>query len=265
VPHRGELHLLGTRYHYDDLYGHLQKNDLKDSHQVIPALNENELSPWPEKFPPKWFFKKRERAGTIIFNAQYQCDTAAMQGEVFQYDHCQIVDDSQIPEDLRMFIGVDLAIGEKEKNDLFALIVLGLCKQNNRYVVDYFDGHLRFSEQTRTILKYYRRYDPVRCCIETNAYQAAQYQTLKDEDKDLRLVPVNQHKDKITRAWKLSALFEEGKFHFRRGLQGRLLDQLILFPNYRYKDGFDALDLANQAIRMRKKKRRRRGDEPGLL
>lgn len=265
VPHRGEHHILGTRYHYDDLMGHLQKHELKEAHQVIPALDERERSPWPEKFPPSWFHKKRERAGTIIFNAQYQCDTAAMQGEVFQYDHCQIVDDSQIPEGLRMFIGVDLAIGEKEQHDLFALVVLGLCKQNNRYVIEYVDGHLRFSEQTKTILKYYRRHDPVRLCIEANAYQAAQYQTLKDEDKDLRIVPVYTDKDKITRAWKLSSLFEEQKFHFRRGLPGRLLDQIVLFPNYRYKDGFDALDLANHAIKLRSKRRRRRDVEPGLL
>jgi len=265
VPHRGEHHRLGTRYHYDDLYGHFIENELKDHHQVIPALSADGRTPWPEKFTASYFFEKKKKAGIIIFNAQYQCDTEAMKGEIFQYDQCQLIEEGNIPSGLRIFMGVDLAITEQESADQFAIVVLGLDKSGNRYILDYYANQIRFGAQTKKIIEFYEKYKPIKCCIETNAYQKAQFQHLKDEyDVDIRLKPVNQDKDKITRAWKLSSLFEGMKMFFKKGGNMHLLiEQLVLFPNYKYKDLFDALDLATRASKLIKK--RRRTLEPGLL
>lgn len=265
VPHRGEHHRLGTRYHYADLYGHLIKNELSKRHQIIPALDEKERSPWPEKYPPHWFKEKRRRAGTIIFNAQYQCDTEAMKGEVFQYDHCQLIDEKDIPDDIRFFMGIDLAISEKDSAAHFAIAVVAKDKRDNYYAWDFFEGQLRFKAQTAKILKFYRKYDPLRAGIETNAYQEAQYQNLKDEDREIRLTPMKTDKDKTTRAWKLSAVFEDGRFFFRKSPTAPLwIEQFVLFPNYPYKDLFDATDMA-VTISNRKRRRKRRGSEPGLI
>lgn len=271
VPHRGEHHRLGTRYHFDDLYGHLMAHELKRKTQIIPALDAKGRSPWPEKYPSKWFKEKKRKSGTIIFNAQYQCDTEAMKGEIFQYDDCQRVKDSDVPSDARVFMGVDLAISEKEASDRFAIAVVAVDAAQNYYVIDFFEGHLRFGKQTAKILQYYKKHDPVRCAIETNAYQAAQYQNLQDDDegadgsggKNLRLKAIHTDKDKITRAWKLSPVFEDGRMYFTQGTMV-LAEQLVLFPNFRYKDGFDALDLAIAASKL-KKKRKRREVEPGVL
>mgnify|MGYP001818170406 CR=1 FL=1 len=274
VPHRGEHHRLGTRYHYDDLYGHLLANELSRATQVIPALDENGRTPWPEKFPPKWFVAKRQKSGIIIFNSQFQCDTEAMKGEIFQYDDCKIVTDDNIPFDakVRTFMGVDLAISEKSKNDKFAIVVVGKDTSGNYYVLDYFEKQLRFGAQTQKILEYYIKWTPIRCGIETNAYQDAQYQNLRDtvtaeehgiHGKDLRLKRINTDKDKITRAWKLSPLFEDGRMHFKENQQ-LLIEHLVLFPNYKYKDLFDALDLAIRASRLKKRRKRTRR-EPGVI
>ncbi|KKL57495.1 hypothetical protein LCGC14_2234850, partial [marine sediment metagenome] len=84
VPHRGEHHRLGTRYHWDDHYGHLIEHELAEHHQIIPALDEKGRSPWPEKYPPEWFEKKKKIMGTILFNSQHLCDTEAMKGEIEQ-------------------------------------------------------------------------------------------------------------------------------------------------------------------------------------
>lgn len=269
IPHRGEHHILGTRYHFDDLYGHLIKNELKDHHNIIPALDENGRSPWPEKFPPAWFVERRKRSGLIIFNCQYQCDTEAMKGEIFQYDHCQQVGEEDWPDykKLRIWMGVDLAISEEDTKDnaKFAIVVIGVTKDRSGYfALDYFEGNLRFKDQTAKIVEYYRRWKPIRCAIETNQYQAAQYQTLKDQYPDIRLKKVNTDKDKITRAWKLSAIFEDKRVFFRKVLHALLIEHLVLFPNHKYKDLFDAFDLAVTASRM-KKRRRARDREPGVI
>ena len=264
VEHRGEHHRLGTRYHYDDLYQWLKSNELKKHTNVIPALDSKGRSPWPEKYPSAWFLRKKKKSGTIIFNAQYQCDTEAMKGEIFSYDSCQLIEYENIPKKLQIFMGVDLAISQQDSADKFAICVIGMDHAKNRYVLDFVDKHLRFGEQTRTIIEFYERWNPIRCCIETNAYQDAQYQTLQDDyDTDMRLKPVNQKKDKITRAWKLEHLFENNKMFFRKGGNIHLfIEQLVLFPNYKYKDLFDALDLAVKASMW---KVRRNREEPTLF
>jgi predicted phage terminase large subunit-like protein len=272
VEHRGEFHRLGTRYHFDDLYGHLIANELKTHTQIIPALDEHGRSPWPDKYPPEWFAEKRQKAGIIIFNAQMQCDTEAMKGEIFQYDDCQQLDESEWPDvkGLRVFMGVDLAISEKDSADKFAIVVIGVTQdRSGYYVLDYFEDQLRFGAQTRKIIEYAKRWDPVRVGLETVQYQEAQAQAVEDtrEDdgglNDVRLKRINTDTDKVKRAWKLSSLFENKRVFFRKS-HGLLIEHLVLFPNHRYKDLFDALDLAVRASKM-KRRRRSRDKEPGVI
>lgn len=263
VRHRGEHHILGTRYHFDDLYGSLIQGEMKDCHQVIPALDHLGRSPWPEMYAPKWFAEKREFSGTIIFNAQYQCNCEAMKGEVFQYDDCQVIDDSDIPSQLKIFQGVDLAITEEDKNDMFADVIIGKDKAGNIYVMDAFMDHISFPKQKRQVLEFYDQWDPIRAGVESNAYQKALYQELKEIDKELRFIPIHTDKDKMTRAWKLSPVFEAKRVFFRKPLT-RLIDQFVLFPSHRYKDGVDAFDLAYRAGWL-KNRRKRREFEPGLI
>ena len=271
IPHRGEHHIVGTRYHYDDIYGHFMENELKSSYHIVPALDENDQSPWPEKYPAKWFIEKRKKAGTIVFSAQYLCQTDAMKGEVFRYDDCQQIDPKNYPENLKVFMGIDLAIKQSESADQFAIVVLGIegklgTDDVNIYVLDAYASHLRFSQQTSKIIKMYKKWDPIRGLVEANAYQLAQYQTLEEVLPGNRIEPHITTKDKISRAWKLSALFEQGRVFFKKNTMGPLIDQLVLFPNHRFKDLFDAFDLAFLASRTIKRKRKKRERaEPGII
>jgi phage terminase large subunit-like protein len=264
VPHRGEHHMLGTKYHFDDLYGRLSEGELKGRVNVIPALSEEGLTPWPEKYPVEWFEDKKKHSGVIIFNCQYQCDAEAMKGEVFQYDDCQIVNDNDIPSGLRVFMGCDLAISQKKKTaDQFAIVVGGFDVAGNIYVLDFFAGHLRFNQQVTKFFQFYDKFDPIWAGSESNAYQDALRQAIKDRDREVRVIPLNTDKDKMTRAWKLTPLFESKRVFFRKGMD-RLIDQFVLFPGYKYKDLIDAFDLMIRASR-RKKRRKRRGIEPGVI
>jgi len=263
VEFRGEHHRLGTRYHYEDLYGHLIKNELANDHNIVRALDDQGRSPWPEKYAPEWFIEKRKKSGTIIFNAQYQCDTEAMKGEVFQYDDCQPAVAADVPSGVKLYVGVDLAISQKDSADQFAAVALAVTQQLNYYILESFAGHLRFKQQVHFLEDWFKRHDPIFMGVETNAYQLALAQELKDRNKDIRVLPINTQEDKITRAWKLTSLFEDKRMFFLPGNEG-LIDQLVGFPNGRFKDLFDALDNAIRASRS-KGKRRRREKEPGLI
>ena len=78
--------------------------------------------------------------------------------------------------------------------------------------------------------------------IETNQYQKA----LAQELRRLSLLPViniNTTKDKVTRAMRRSANFENHKVFFREGMDD-LEECLLLFPEVDHDDLFDALDHA---------------------
>lgn len=269
VPFRGNRHILGTRYHYDDQYGRWIEGEYKNRHQIIPALDDQGRSPWPEKWPAEEFLRRKRNAGLIIFNSQYQCDTEAMKGEVFKYDDCQMIEWDNVPErsKLRIYLGVDLAISQKQSADQFAIVAIGIDKQNNVYVLDCFTGKLRFKEQTAMVIKFARKWKPLRTGMETNAYQASQAEVSAEEanEKGLTLnIKARETKDdKMTRAWQLTPRFEDKRMFFVKNRTEPVREQLVLFPAAKLKDLFDALDHAVWASKG--KKRARRASEPGVI
>ena len=147
---------------------------------------------------------------------------------------------------VRLCFGCDLAISEKEqdKGDYFVLMVIGVDADHNVYVLDYVKERLTFNTQLNTIIDYGRNKFPMveRIGVETVAYQ----KSLAQELRRLSLLPIiniNTSKDKVTRAMRRSANFENHKVYFREGMDD-LEECLLLFPEVDHDDLFDALDFA---------------------
>lgn len=274
VLYRGEQHGLGTRQHPEDLYGHLMTAELADHWQRVPALDENSNSPWPARYPPSFFEDKRRKMGVILFNAQYNLDVEAMRGEVFEYDDCQQLSDADFPatSDLQVFMGSDLAVGDKDKDCMFSIAVIGIkgsiFKDNYwGYLLDYYLDHLRASQQAAKILEYYDKWKPIRLGLETNQYQDVVRQKFQEERPDVNVFKIHTDQDKLTRAWKVAPIFENKRFFFRGGgVHARAIDHLVRFPTGRFTlDFFDALDNALRAARKRAGKKHGERREFGLL
>lgn len=269
IEFRGKHHVIGTRYHFDDLYGHLMENEFTENHLIIRAIEDGK-SPWPGKYPVEWFLDVKTKVGSIIFNAQYQNDTESMKGEIFQYDQCQQIRRDQYPslESLQIYMGVDLAISLKEINDQFAIVVIGIDKDGRVYVLDRYMGRLEIGKQEDKFWEFYDKYKPILAGIESNAYQAAFAQTIRNsakerDDKNVRVLPIVTTLDKLTRAYKLVKIFENMNVFFVKDMMDKLIEQFILFPAHNLKDGFDAFDIAYRVGSYRRKRKPRK--EPGVL
>lgn len=271
----GSENMIGTRYHYEDHYGRMIKTqpdgtggEFAGDRTLIIAIEDDEGNPtWPERFP-KEVIDTYRKGGIIRFNSQYKCNCDAMQGQIFQYDDCQVVAPDEagnivIPENLLIYHGVDLAISEDEEDDMFAQVVLGIeSKNRDVYVLDYQEERLRFAEQTKAIIKFRRKWKPLRTGVESNAYQKAQVHALEDK-KQKGIIPIYTLKDKVTRAHKMeAAIFNPKKVWFLPE-HNHLREILVLFPNYRWKDLFDAFEIAWSTSRSRVRKKRAK--EPGLI
>jgi hypothetical protein len=276
----GCLWVIGTRYHYEDQYGRLLKRqpdgtggEMATRTLIIPIIREDGSPEWAERFPDS-VIATYKAGGIIRFNSQYMCNCDAMQGQIFQYDDCQVLNEAQMAavdwESLRKFHGVDLAISESEEADMFAQVVVGFGPDptgakggpDHVFVLDYQEESLRFAEQTRDIIAFRKKHNPIRTGVEANAYQAAQVQNLEDKGQRT-IIPLYTLKDKTTRANNLEAEYFHPKRIWFRPEHEHLREILVLFPNYRYKDLFDALDFACGVAKKRRKKQRAK--EPGLI
>lgn len=263
----GEIHILGTRYSPMDLYEDLikSKNYKINVQQAITVKDGQEYSLWESKFSLKKLRSIREEAGLIIFNMQYQNNTELAKGKIFKYKYFKHFEEYEVDYDLnrvrvkvldsqgvpywipvRIYMGADLAISEDEtsNNDYFVLTVIGVDKNKNVYVLDYLKERLTFNAQLNAILDYGKNKFPM---VERIGVETVQYQkSLAQEIRRLSLLPViniQTSKDKVTRAMRRSALFENGKVWFRIGMDD-LEECLLLFPEVDHDDLFDGLDFA---------------------
>lgn len=263
----GEIHILGTRYSPMDLYEDLikSKNYKINVQQAITIKDGQEYSLWESKFSLEKLRSIREETGLIIFNMQYQNNTELAKGKIFKYKYFKHFEEYDIDYDLnrvrvkvldsqgvpywipvRIYMGADLAISEDEtsNNDYFVLTVIGVDKNKNVYVLDYLKERLTFNAQLNAILDYGKNKFPM---VERIGVETVQYQkSLAQEIRRLSLLPVvniQTSKDKVTRAMRRSALFENGKVWFRIGMDD-LEECLLLFPEVDHDDLFDGLDFA---------------------
>lgn len=263
----GEIHILGTRYSPMDLYEDLikSKNYKVNVQQAITVKDGKEYSLWESKFSLEKLRSIREEAGLIIFNMQYQNNTELAKGKIFKYKYFKHFEEYEVDYDLnrvrvkvldsqgvpywipvRIYMGADLAISEDEtsNNDYFVLTVIGVDKNKNVYVLDYLKERLTFNAQLNAILDYGKNKFPM---VERIGVETVQYQkSLAQEIRRLSLLPVvniQTSKDKVTRAMRRSALFENGKVWFRIGMDD-LEECLLLFPEVDHDDLFDGLDFA---------------------
>jgi predicted phage terminase large subunit-like protein len=206
---------------------------------VVKAVR-NGKALWPGMFPLGVLEERRRVMGSIIFNLQYQNDARLALGAIFKEEYFRYTD--SIPDGLTIYQGVDLAISSSEFADYFAIVTIGVSDESEIYVLDAFRARLSFEQQARAVVEKARQFDPVRIAVEATGYQAALSQVLASR-ACLPVTKVFPHRDKITRAWRLGASFENGKVVFVRG-RGALADELLAFPEGRHDDLFDAFEMA---------------------
>ena len=256
----------GTRYYPGDHYGQLIKSDEDYKHKVFPALrevdkgkgdgpNKDLISLWPEKQSVEWLLKKKRATGTVIFNSQYQNDTKSMEGAIFKFEWFKYYD--ILPDKLVIFQGIDLAISKSDTADYFCIATIGKDEFGRIYIIDIYKDRISFLQQTQKIIEKSHQFNPRRVFIESNVYQKSQ-QELVTALSDVPVKPVYTEIDKVSRAWKLSAKFENGMVFFPKfGVSGTI-DSLVEFPDANHDDEFDAIDLAIMNTYKRSKKERRK-------
>jgi phage terminase large subunit-like protein len=204
----GKLLYVATMQHHQDLTNTLL-NDEKERRRIgnklwttrrYRAINREatRTSPaevlWPERWSYDSLLEVRRDIGTASFEKQYQNVAVNEDLLVFRVtwlrNRCLAREHSigRVERGWGVYMGVDPAIGESHLSSFFSLVVLGYHRDENKlYLIDYVKDKIPVTTQQALIAEYYEKYSVLQCRIESNAYQKALPQTLREKYPTMRI------------------------------------------------------------------------------
>lgn len=201
------------RLHFEDATSYLLNNDAI----VIPAIDSNGESFFPNRFSIEFLNKMKERLGTKSFNAQYMQIVQPEEGGIIKNDWCPVED---VPFNTNLIYAIDSAYGQV--NGDYTAIVSGYKKDNIIYIYKSERNKLEFPD----LIKYIKNNIPnnAKVYIEGKASGKSIVQSLRKET-NINVVEVQPKGSKLQRKHALSPIFESRRVVFNKDC-GRLIEEL---------------------------------------
>ena len=209
----------------------------------------------------EWEREKRDRH-PIIFKREYMASFKAMHGVELQGDWLHYYtlgvpdgpDDIQIPRtdggklELRTYIGVDPAISLSDTADYFAMVLIGITKDNTQaFLLDVYKDRIAFPDQLDKIREWQLKYRPELIGIEANAYQRALVQQASRLDGFPGIVPIMSRGKKWERILAMAPLFKIGKIRIHRR-HNEFIDEWVMYDSQMKNPKDDVLDAVEIAL-----------------
>ncbi|OGS32969.1 MAG: hypothetical protein A2218_10305 [Elusimicrobia bacterium RIFOXYA2_FULL_53_38] len=259
----GQIIVVMTRWHTEDIAGFIKNTPGFSNWKIIDLAAEHvdesgkQQILFPEKFSPYKLAKLKAQLGTTAYNCLYLNDPSGQEGSDFKAAWIDSGRYDQLPADLSIFAGIDLAISRREGSSRYAYCVIGKDKAGTVYVIDAYRDRIPFNEQLKAAKRVYHMHHPRIITVESNGYQAAFAESLRT-DEETRRMPLRTivaTEDKQAKIRGLAPLFENGAIRLPKpcGLSWltNLEEELLHFPNGS-DDMLDALWLAIQGIEMQR-------------
>ncbi len=256
------LMIVGSLLHEDSLIKRLQKNieenKMHGIYREYPLIDKNGNCAWPGKFPNQEAIEEEKAKGIteIAWLREYLLRNVSETGRVVHPEWIQYYD--EIPRSRCQFIGfwigIDLAISQKETADYTAIVVLELYNTAEKRVafVHPFpvNKRLAFPEQLTQVKLLAQNLKSDRTptiYIENVGYQEALIQQLTSGG--LWVKGITPHGDKRERLMMATAAIQNGYILFPRRGAEELIGQLTGFGVEKHDDLADAFSLvANQFV-----------------
>jgi predicted phage terminase large subunit-like protein len=188
--------------------------------------------------------EKRERGNSWV-SQEYECKFVA--AGLTRIQRTWLKYEDHAPSNMKIALGIDLAISEKETADYTAGAVIGRDSDGNIHVLDIQRIRGSFSEQINFIEHLASKWKPAIVGIEDVAYQRALIQQLAAQTS-LNVRGIKPISDKVSRFAPLEGRYEMGQVTHVRGLDPVFESELLAFPVADHDDMVDALAYAWMAI-----------------
>jgi hypothetical protein len=223
VPN-GQIVVVGTPYHEQDLYGYLKSATKKWKCFEYPAIFPDGSILWESRYKLQDLLDKRESQGSIIFSREILVKPVTSDSTIFPYEMVSKCFTSQyalvnnyysLPTTFkRIVVGCDFAISANVGADYSVFTVLGVDERDDLWLLHIWrEKGKSFQEQIAVIQALYRDFRFDVAVMESNQMQQIFVQTAASLG-----LPVEGHNttakskyDKSEGLPSLAVLFEQGK------------------------------------------------------
>jgi phage terminase large subunit-like protein len=241
--------MVGTRYHFADLYGTVIKEKWYKDRVFVRSVVENGR-PIYSFFTLAMLAKIRQRQGAYEYSCQYENNPIPKDDQVFPPPYP--VFDFLPPGKYTYYMTVDPAATTKRYSDETAIVITAVNSEGYIYVVDAYGYKKNPDENASEILRMAIRYSPILCGMELGLQEGLQYLL----DIKIREYEQRTRKKIRTRFIKIDAprsmskeekigkhvggLLRAGRIFIQEDLS-ELMAQMEFFPKAEHDDILDAL------------------------
>ena len=247
---------VGNLLHEDSVLKRLQRKidgdemeSLNAVYREYPITDENGNALWPGKYPtPESIQAEREKTmDDVAWYREYELKIISTAEQVVHPEWIQYY--AKLPSTgLRsIFIGVDLAVSEKDSADYTAMVV-GYVYGHGKHMTIYVQPHpinerIPFpvqAEHIRSLIGIHKqKHHRVKVFVEDVGYQRALVQVFESSKYDVEGVPTGKS-DKVARLRLTTSSIKEGRVLFPETGCEELIEQLIGFGKETHDDLADA-------------------------
>lgn len=209
---------------------------------------EEEAALWPERFSLE-DLKRRQRLNPREFASLYQQQPYIEGGNLIRTEWWQKYPDDLKPESfVSLVITADTAFKKTETADYSVMVVAGMDKNGDIYIVDVVRGKWDFPELKQRLIRENTRWrgKGLRAVyIEDKASGQSLIQELKRES-GISIIPYKVVHDKVARVNAILPLVEGGRVFIPTTADwlDEFIDETVSFPNGNHDDQVDAMTIA---------------------
>lgn len=268
----GRIAVIHTRWHQDDLIGHLIKdgvnNPKADQYEVFefPAILSTTVKTaegeervvdkalWPEKFDLEALERTKASMPAYQWNAQYMQNPTGEQGAIIQREWWKPWEKDDPPSCEYVIMALDAAAEKTNRSDYTALLTFGVFSDDNLtdgaqhiILLNAINTRVEFPELKDLAIREYKDWDPDAFIVEKKSNGIPLYQELR------RLgIPVQEftpHRgtgDKVARLNAVSDILRSGMVWYPVGRRWaeEVIEQTVAFPYGSHDDLVDCLTMA---------------------
>jgi hypothetical protein len=236
--------MVGTRYHYSDLYGWVIENGIYRKRVFVRAVEEND-KPIYTYFNKDRIQRYKKRMRPYIFSCQFNNNPVAKEDQLFPPPQPVYTD---LPNDLVCYVVLDPAATIQAYSDESAFAVGGWHKPSSTlFVLESFGVKKPGNELAQILIKLQLKYKPRTIGIEFGLQEhlryiidneVSKYQEAVKQKLNLNIFPIPLTKQsKYERInWTLGSLVRGGQVKINPALKGLMQQMENLTPNYKGKD-----------------------------
>lgn len=260
----GRIAVIHTRWHQDDLIGHLIRdgvnNPKADQYEVFefPAILETSSGPkalWPEKFDLDALERTKASMPAFQWNAQYMQSPTSEEAAIIKRDDWQMWTAEDPPDCDYVIMTLDAAAEKHNRADFTALTTWGVFSDDNLtdgaphiILLNVINTRVEFPELKALAMREWKDWSPDAFIVEKKSAGTQLYQELRRLGIPVQeFTPGRNTGDKIARLNAVSDIFRSKMVWYPAGRRWaeELIEQCVAFP---YGTNDDMVDCTSMAL-----------------